>query len=356
MALRLYLILLIAVAACGDSAVGPPDAAASDAAAPPASRDLDILFVIDNSGTNWENQQRLTESFDVLLAGLDERFAGRPNLHIGVVSGDVGAGDYGVTGCEGTGDDGRLLSQPRRACEPPTRTFIEDVEIGGVRQTNFGGTLEETFACIASLGIDGCGFQQHLKAIQLALDGHNPGNDGFLRPGAFLLIVLLVDDDDCTAVDPTVYDPNNAAVGPLSTGRCMQYGWQCDGAPITAPGTYSNCAPRTDSYIADPSVYADLLRGVKADPDKLLVAGIFPDRAPVMVWQSSDGALLPTNICNLPPWNADLNFSPNIRDRAFLDEFPGQSFWADGCDEDIQPALRALATFIGDKLNQPPLP
>src|SRR5690606_15398731 len=123
---------------------------------------------------------------------------GLPNLHLGVISQDLGAGGLTVGGtCAGAGDAGSLLATPRLpGCAPPDGKFIADVEggDGGPRITNYAGSLEDTFACIATLGPTGCGFEQHLGSLRRALID-NPGNAGFLRPDAFLAIVIISDED-----------------------------------------------------------------------------------------------------------------------------------------------------------------
>ena len=66
---------------------------------------------------------------------------------------------------------------------------------GGTREVNYTGKLEDALSCISHVGDAGCGFESPLEAIKRALDGRHPENAGFLRPGAFLAVVILTDED-----------------------------------------------------------------------------------------------------------------------------------------------------------------
>jgi hypothetical protein len=84
--------------------------------------------------------------------------------------------------------------------------------------------LQRDFTCIATLGTNGCGFEQPLAAMDKALTVHaRPGgpNEGFLRGDAALAIVVLSDENDCSTEDTTIFDPAAPpAAGPLPL-RCF---------------------------------------------------------------------------------------------------------------------------------------
>src|SRR5690606_27094291 len=67
------------------------------------NRNVDILFVIDDSGSMREEQDSLLANFDNFINVLQEIEGGLPNVHIGVISTNVGAVD-GVAMRGGTGD------------------------------------------------------------------------------------------------------------------------------------------------------------------------------------------------------------------------------------------------------------
>src|SRR5262245_681481 len=58
----------------------------------PPSRDLDLLFVIDNSNSMMEEQAALASALPRFVDALSGAAGGLPNLHVGVISADVGIG------------------------------------------------------------------------------------------------------------------------------------------------------------------------------------------------------------------------------------------------------------------------
>jgi len=306
------------------------------------THDVDILFVIDDSGSMAQEQASLAANFDRFMDVLTNAAGGMPSLHLGVVSTDMGVGSAGaIAGCSATGDGGRLQGAPRVAgCSAPAGAFISDVASrDGTRQTNYQGSLADTFGCIAQLGIDGCGFEQPLEAARRALDGSNPQNAGFLRQDAFLALVFITDEDDCSAT-PELFDTSQNSpddpLGPLSSFRCFDLGVVCDPDTPREPGVKTGCAPREDSpYFHHVRDYVDFFRSLKADPEMVIVAGIIGDPSPVVVGGAMD--LMPS--CETSTGSA----TPAIRMSAFLDGFPGRSTETTICDEDLSEALALVA-------------
>ena len=105
---------------------------------------------------------------------------------------------------------------------------------------------------MASLGTEGCGFEHQLQSLRAALAASDPAsnlavsNRGFLREDAFLGIVILSDEDDCSGEpDATLYqDPVAGQSGSL---RCALLGHVCGGQPIPASkdfrSTLGACQP-----------------------------------------------------------------------------------------------------------------
>jgi len=92
-------------------------------------------------------------------------------------------------------------------------------------------------SCLTSLGTGGCGFEQPLDAVLKALTpageattftmgtrGHGDvENAGLVRRDSVLAIVLLTDEDDCSAADPDLFNQGSAHfTGDLNL-RCFQY-------------------------------------------------------------------------------------------------------------------------------------
>src|SRR5262249_43940586 len=146
---------------------------------------------------------------------------GLPDLHIAVVTSDMGAGDgSSIQGCTVDGDNGVFRYQPTGSCTSvgftdPNATFIRDSG-RPTPQTNFRAQdITTVLECILQVGSMGCGFQHQLGAVARALGADGaappPQNAGFLRPDALLGVVILSHEDDCTGPpgDP-LFDPTSA--------------------------------------------------------------------------------------------------------------------------------------------------
>lgn len=270
------------LAACASDPTLPPPTVPTETLAFPAmlNRDIDILFVVDDSGSMLEEQAALAAAFPEFVEMLGRIDGGMPNVHLGVVSTNVGTGGVDVGGCstptEPAGDDGALLTGQ---CAGIAGSFLSDLgRPDGTREVNYSGTLAEQFSCITALGTSGCGFEQPLEAMRRALSpGHNLG---FLRPNAALAVVFVGDEDDCSAGDPTLFgDPNAGAqspLGPRTSFRCFEFGTVCDGpADPRAFGTRTGCRSREDSpYTNSVASYTAFLRGLKADPAQVVVTSL----------------------------------------------------------------------------------
>ncbi|MBW2734006.1 MAG: hypothetical protein JRH20_16585 [Deltaproteobacteria bacterium] len=176
---------------------------------------IDILFVIDNSETMFQEQQALGVAFGALIQAIESLDPPLATYRIGVISTDVGAGPYtfgGTSTCHEGGDEGLLQHTPRgEGCPASLPLFLQAPS----------GDLERDFACIASLGLTGCGFEQPMESALKALT-EQPGNDGFLRFNAPLAIIFISDEDDCSAADTGLFDPTDLTLGTLKT-RCVAH-------------------------------------------------------------------------------------------------------------------------------------
>jgi len=260
-------------------------------------KDVDLLFVIDNSNSMGEEQEKLYKQFAKLIDGLRNPKLGQdrtdgppcsdsdrsnckiPNVRIGVVSSDLGAGNYSLPSCETAGGDGgRLQNRPRAAaCTPPRDPWISYVD--GV--TNIPGAgvdpieqVKQAFTCIAALGTGGCGFEHQLESARRALDPTLNVNPGFLRPDAYLAVVFITDEDDCSAQKPQLFDPAQQGLGdplgPLTSFRCTEFGVHCDKDGRQA-GPRHSCTPGFD-WLRKVEDYQKFFRGLKPNDRTLLFA------------------------------------------------------------------------------------
>jgi hypothetical protein len=329
-----------------------------------ANRDVDILFVIDNSKSMKEEQDSLRANFPRFIDVLNTIEGGLPNVHLGVVSSDMGLGGYTYSNCSGSGDDGALQYAPSGDCPVPTDPWIEDVDdgAGGRRQNYTGGTLDQVFGCIANLGTGGCGFEQHFESMKRGLERSQEASDlntGFLRPDAFLAVIFLADEDDCSPRDGSVLDPSpsqntiSSTLGPFTSFRCAEFGITCDEGNLQrSPTDYTNCVPRGDSYFNHSDYYYDFLTGLKDDPNLIYVAAIAGNEAPVGVFMDTPptGGEVPTikpSCQTTGTGKAD----PGVRIRALVDRFGSRGTFTSICQEDLTDALdeiaKALKRIIG---------
>jgi hypothetical protein len=272
----------------------------------PATK-VDILFMVDNSLSMAPIQQQLAAGFEAFGQVLDGLPGGTPDLHIGVVSSDMGAG-VGIQACDGNGHGGVLQHTARGTCTDTTlhggATYIAvrtDPSTGQQIKNYDASTLTEVFTCIANIGDTGCGFEQPLLSVVRALggDGDQPAeNAGFLRPDAFLAVILITNEDDCSArggAADGLFDMNqrtlNTTLGPINSFRCNEFGHLCRtaGGPLQAPSrqaaaSYQSCESNEESaYLSPVSELVSALRGLKGDPAKVFVAAIAGPPDPYVV-------------------------------------------------------------------------
>ena len=178
------------------------------------NRDIDILFVIDNSGSMAEEQAALVANFPQFINVLEQIEGGLPNVHLGVVSSDMGTLGVptGDPACSDPDNGNLVKGNPDLAnqCTMVSGNYIsyddQDGAGGNPPVINYTGTLADAFACTARLGKDGCGFEQHLESARAALNG-NPVNNTFLRDNAYLAVIVIADEDDCSAAQTSFFGP-----------------------------------------------------------------------------------------------------------------------------------------------------
>jgi hypothetical protein len=303
------------------------------------ARDLDILYVFDDS-FNRSSYDQLASQLDVLQARLKDVDGQLPNLHIGVVTTDLGTRGAldsiarpPLDNCAGDGDAGKLMSFRSGI---PSRGYLEDLRgPDGTRVRNFASndlTLELGLLTNPAPGTanTGCDFVQPLEAMRRALDTFTNANPGFIRPNAMLSVVFLTNDDDCSFARGALLDPMDASLGPLSTFRCTEQGVVCDsdGDP-RLPGVRTNCRPREGSpFLVDVSEYREFLEQFKTDPRDVVVSAVAGARNPfeVRTIGTSVPTLLPS--CQGPAGAA----KPAVRLGALVDSFGGAL--VDGCTQE----------------------
>ncbi|HLK93446.1 MAG TPA: hypothetical protein VKZ18_26385, partial [Polyangia bacterium] len=184
---------------------------------------VDILFVIDNWSSTTEWQQKFADQIPNFINVL-KSLQTPPDLHIALVTTDMGVPSDVSSSimCNGPGSGGTFQSTPQGTCTTSGlasgATFFSD---DGLGTTNYTGSLGTAIQCFLPLGNKGCGFGQPLAAAAHALGADNvvggvptppASNAGFLRPDAYLAVIFLSDQDDCSA-------PANTTLFSLNGGQ-----------------------------------------------------------------------------------------------------------------------------------------
>jgi hypothetical protein len=339
------------------------------------NRNLDVLFMVDDSSSMRLQQTNLLTNFPMFMDVLKALPGGLPNIHVAVISSDMGAGDGSIAGCNAAGGkQGIFQYTPRGTCTAspltPGATYLSNV--GG--QANYTGDISAAFSCIAALGEAGCGFEHQFASILRALgaDGRAAPaeNQGFLRRDALLAIVMITNEDDCSArPDVALFDTNSnttlsSQLGPPSNFRCNEFGHVCTGgrpvrrAPggeVTATVTLQSCtSAECNGALTPVSEFVTRIKALKAAPaSEILLAAIAGPPTPYVVgWKApstSDSGPWPiiAHSCTA----ADTSFAdPGVRVAQAVSAFGANGLMSSICEANYGPALQQIATRIGTLL------
>lgn len=156
---------------------------------------MDLIFVIDDSGSMEQEQSNLAANFPTFANLLNSYTVnnGEPlDYRAAITTTGVSVSfsqsvnipplpPITLPPVPQIGRDGRFV----QSCNM-TRPWIERSD----------PNMASTFACAANVGISGPGLEMQLRATELAIQ---PGtNPGFLREDALLGIIILTDEDDCS--------------------------------------------------------------------------------------------------------------------------------------------------------------
>jgi hypothetical protein len=306
--------------------------------------DVDLLFVIDNSRGIGGKQQALVSGFPALVRSLRAAAGGLPNLRLGVVSSNMGAIGSRLAECDHS-DRGLLQVAPAGCAGGPQGRFL--VSLDGGTRNNFSGDPADAFACmVRSLGSEGCGFEQPLAAARRALDTDQPiENEGFLRPGALLGLLVLSDEDDCSAPAATdLFEPAVGRYGPQRSYRCNRFGHLCGGVPppqAPTPVTLADCHSAEDAGKLTPVAELAGFFRTLVPPERLLVSVIAGPAMPYSVWVTdSEAEIAPSCRASSGP------AAPGIRLQQFAEAFGGRGSFSSVCDADLSGALGRFGQAI----------
>jgi hypothetical protein len=322
---RLSALALLALLGCGGGEGSTPGSSLSETpnysvalTSGTATRQLDLLFMIDNSPSMAPKVNKLVMQFPKLIDALKWPTDGTlPDLRIAIIDSDLGTGGaYTNNSCgpktlpDGTqsifGDMGRFqMPNYPLACTFTSGALFLESKAG--QPVNYGGDLSTVFACLATnLGDRGCGEEHQIQAFEFALAAQGVGNENqqkaFLRGNATLGLVFLTDEDDCSAAtNDRLFGDLVDARGETASLRCATRAHRCNGRnladsppgyPTTEPFTarFADCQARTgdecslDTDTSKPTdcnplrnvkTLAEEIKSLKESPDDVFVAGIF---------------------------------------------------------------------------------
>jgi hypothetical protein len=282
------------------------------------NRQLDLVVMIDNSASMAPKQAKLKAQFPKLIAALADPSTGLlPDLRVALIDSDLGTGGAYRSGTcgpktllDGTtsvfGDMGRFQMIDAQSCGVTGADALW-LEYSKGQAVNYAGDINTVFTCLAGkLGTLGCGMEHQLQALDFALAAKGTGNETqqmMLRGSAYLGLVFLSDEDDCSAAPKDEMFGDIADLrGESASLRCATRGHACGGQNLnnSGPGyptkasythAFSDCSARMGdecSSSTDTSVPTDCnplksistlvnsIKGLKGDPNhQILVAGIF---------------------------------------------------------------------------------
>jgi len=328
--------------------------------------EIDILFVIDNSGSMVGEQKQVAASFNRLTSVLDEKF-GAGKYQIAVIT--TGMESAGCPPCAGmidiscmneTGENGRFQDRRGRivddTVDPPLFAFDpSDPACRIVTSQNIscfvdpaGGGLYGSGTVF--VGTNGCGYEKGLEPIRTALSTLSSSyNAGFLRPGATLAVVVVSDEDDCGQVGDV--SEGIAGVG----GKACYYaakGVAPDGSTVDQQGKPFQLTPVQEYY--------DFLMGLKGNRQGAVkfaaVVGVEDEENPGTTEIRYDGDLPTSDIlaaCSTPgcvpsgPSDKSCYAYPGTRYLELAEKFgPDHGLVGTICQTDFGPLMEKIGEFI----------
>lgn len=281
---------------------------------------LDLIFLVDNSGSMGEEQDALISEIPRLVTILatgelpdGSSFEPVASLRVGVITSDMGVGGIEINAAAHCftplGDDGVLLTAHRGTRTDCAEAYPPFLDFASA--TANASTFAEDVRCLANTGSEGCAFEQQLEAVLKALTpststltfpqtrggvevrntvGHGDTEnavdrgdgtrESFLRPDSLLAIVVITDEDDCSSADLDLYDISTGnSTYPVPTFR------DADNQLQLASGR--QCATYRD--VQHPiSRYVDGLLALRAGAESRLIFALVGGIAPEVVAANSE--------------------------------------------------------------------
>lgn len=375
-------------------------------------KDIDILLVVDDSGSMGEEQTLLVAALESMLEVLD-----RPEIHadwrIAITTTDGGtplcptmaheSGRFVASSCRGRTQDFVFPGAPdvdatQIACLdlcpsewadiPLTDPWIERID--GVSNLPAGLDVGDAIGCLVPMGIAGCGYEAPLRSMSRALAyATTPGEPeaGFLRDDAHLWVVFVTDEIDAST-NPgmdAIWSPQGSRVfwsDPTADMPTSAVAWNA-GVACTGTSPYDECHAADfgadgQPVAADMADTAAVLTPLHRFVDELAAVrdakrAVFPDRevfVAVIAGASVDGEVVYADAENDPMYQDDFGIGPgcqSARGRAVppvrlrelaeaFRPFGSEQNLSSICADGFGAALESLATSIASQVQPACLP
>ena len=239
---------------------------------------VDLVFVIDNSGSMGGYQAALGLAFPAFAETLDTALPPGTNLHVGVTSTEMGYSSGGSTSisngtCNFTGDDGmpndafyvtpdvmdsgRNGAQGRLYDPGGGQTYFEYTTGTGGAQLD---ALESWFSSAANIGTGGSNIEMSGAPAGWVADASNDAtNAGFIRDEGSVLVVFFMQDEP----DQTPTQVAGQPTGALMLDKLIAAKAGCGGIDCIIAGGFlnANACSATGNLPLD-----DILEGVGEAP------------------------------------------------------------------------------------------
>jgi hypothetical protein len=260
----------------------------------------DILFVVDNSESMSDKQAEVARELPAFVDELQKGAGVSQDFQMGLITTSI---------YQNALYNGALYYQPYPTQSGKLQPVPNGLPDGGVvlgtgTETILNGgdpNLVDKFGRLVRVGISGSGQETPFEAIRQAtttwanVPADAGGNQGFLRDGAQLLIITVMDEDDCSEF-----------------ADVLDAGWR----PNVFVGVDKNRAPNFTDYctqqqtkLTSVQTYHDLYSGLK-DSTGALRTIIWADIAPVAIEQdagSCAGPPFPNPNCRVAQAYPDLD-------------------------------------------------
>jgi hypothetical protein len=197
---------------------------------------MDIVFVVDDSGSMEQEQSNLATNFPKfvsVLEGFKTKSGAKLDYRLAVtttgrdIKYSMEVPGFGSIPADEKGDNGAFKNT--KSCGESKR-WVDRADMGGASR----------FACLAKAGTSGPSIEMPLYALKLALNDRvaDGTNKGFLRDDALLAVVVLSDEDDCSREDNNFTIQNDVCSSMANVHPVKEYADMLDVA-AKGPGRWA---------------------------------------------------------------------------------------------------------------------